>query len=114
MADLTGIPHVEVTGVTETRLVTVDLGSSYRTGHDFHTNGLPSVRVTPYRMRIHYARRDGTWHITEIGLIGYPTPSSITAGARRSERQCTYGETTAPAWAVDIARRLLTAIPDGG
>lgn len=108
---------LDVPGLTVTRthrdiIIDARLDERFATGeYDFHTNGNP-VRVTPHRMQVTLICPDGQWRIHGIRVTGYPTPDSVAAGARHEERQRTYGEPNAPAWAVDIARRMLTDIPD--
>jgi hypothetical protein len=115
-----GTAAVELAGLdarvsddTMTRLIVIQLGDTYRTGHNLPTQGQHPVWFIPKRLRVWCVRRSGVWRIAEVGIVGYPTPQAVSAGATPEvERQRSFREgTAAPMWAFTIARHFMTALP---
>lgn len=96
---------VVLTLANQLLVVELDLGPTYRE-HHFQVNDNPVIWVAPQRVRLHYARRDGTsnWDLTQLQVIGFPVlPTPQEERHRHAERQRTYTADTAPRWLSKIA-----------
>jgi hypothetical protein len=105
-----------ITSDVTTRLVEVDLGRRYRTGHDVEASSRrgPVDALVPHRVRVLYRRPTGArrgWVVTQVIVIGRGALALARwrhDGGPPPERQRTYADLgTAPSWVGALAYALV-------